>query len=75
MPQEVLLAHVDAVLVEQVIVNLLDNACRYTPSGTPIEIDGWMDRRRTVLEVPTMDQGWRLAKNNACSNAFNGATT
>ena len=28
----------DAVLIEQVLVNLLDNAIKYTPAGTPIEI-------------------------------------
>ena len=51
LPPEFLLAQVDAVLVEQAIVNLLDNACRYTPAGTPIEIRAWQDGRKTVLEI------------------------
>ncbi len=33
------LLYVDAVLFEQVLVNLLENAARYTPSATPIEIN------------------------------------
>jgi two-component system sensor histidine kinase KdpD len=31
---------IDEVLIEQVFVNLLENAARYTPAGTPIEISG-----------------------------------
>jgi two-component system sensor histidine kinase KdpD len=50
LPSEVLLAQVDTVLAEQVVANLLDNACRYTPAGTPIEIRGRRDGRKTTLE-------------------------
>ena len=32
------LAHVDPILVEQLLLNLLDNAAKHTPAGTPIEI-------------------------------------
>jgi two-component system sensor histidine kinase KdpD len=32
------LVHVDAVLLQQVLVNLLDNADKYTPKGRPIDI-------------------------------------
>ncbi len=32
------LVRVDFVLMEQAIVNLLDNACSYTPPGTPVSI-------------------------------------
>ncbi len=38
----------DAALVEQLLVNLLENAAKHTPSGTEIEVaaatrDGWLD--------------------------------
>jgi two-component system sensor histidine kinase KdpD len=57
LPSQVLLAQVDAVLVEQALVNLLDNACRYTPPGTPIDIHGWADGRKTFLEIADRGPG------------------
>jgi two-component system sensor histidine kinase KdpD len=32
------LVHIDAVLIERVLVNLVENAAKYTPAGTAIEI-------------------------------------
>ncbi|MDX2160424.1 MAG: sensor histidine kinase KdpD [bacterium] len=37
-PPDIPLIQVDFVLLEQVIVNLVENACHYTPHGTPIRI-------------------------------------
>ena len=45
----------DAVLIEQVLVNLLENALKYTPAGSPIEL-----RARTrpgTVEVTVADRG------------------
>jgi two-component system, OmpR family, sensor histidine kinase KdpD len=42
---------VDGVLVEQVFVNLLDNALKYTPAGTPIAIRGCIRDSAALLEV------------------------
>ena len=44
---DVPLVKLDFVLMEQVIVNLVDNACAYTPAGSPLAIDvraeeGWI---------------------------------
>jgi two-component system, OmpR family, sensor histidine kinase KdpD len=38
LPPDLPLVPVDGVLIEQVFINLLENAAKYTPPGTPIEI-------------------------------------
>jgi two-component system sensor histidine kinase KdpD len=46
---------VDAVLFEQVLFNLLDNAAKYAASGTTVFIRTWRDRDSVVLQV--LDEG------------------
>jgi two-component system sensor histidine kinase KdpD len=41
----------DFALMEQVLVNLLDNAAKYAPGGTTIEIEGRRDNGAVVIEV------------------------
>ena len=57
LPTEVLLGQFDAVLIEQVLVNLLENACRYTPAETPIDIAAWTDGPDTMIEVSDYGPG------------------
>jgi two-component system sensor histidine kinase KdpD len=45
----------DAVLFEQVLFNLLDNAAKYAPAGTTIRIQGWRDQDSVCLQV--LDEG------------------
>lgn len=42
---------VDQVLMEQVMVNILENAARYTPAGTNIWIVGRSEREATLIEL------------------------
>jgi len=46
---------VDAVLFEQVLFNLLDNAAKYSPEGTTIRVRSWRDRDSVCLQV--LDEG------------------
>lgn len=41
----------DPILIGQVLGNLLENAARYTPTGSPIEIDGRTDGEHIVLSI------------------------
>ncbi len=52
---ELLLVQADAQLVVQVIVNLVDNAVKYTPAGTPITVTA--GRRGNMAEVRVADTG------------------
>jgi two-component system, OmpR family, sensor histidine kinase KdpD len=45
----------DAVLFEQVLFNLLDNAAKYAPAGTTIAIRGARDHNQVALQI--MDEG------------------
>jgi two-component system sensor histidine kinase KdpD len=51
------LVAMDGVLVEQVLVNLLDNALKYTPSGSPIEIIATATDRAVTIEVADRGPG------------------
>ena len=45
----------DAVLFEQVLFNLLDNAAKYAPTGTTIRIASWQEQDSVHLQV--LDEG------------------
>ena len=49
------LVPIDELLIEQVFINLLENAIRYTAVGTPIKISAWPEQQSVVVEVA--DQG------------------
>jgi two-component system sensor histidine kinase KdpD len=46
---------VDAVLFEQVLFNLLDNAAKYSPEGTTIRVRSWRDGGSVCLQI--LDEG------------------
>jgi len=47
------------VLMEQVLVNLLENALKYSPPGSPVEIKAWAAWKSLTLSVT--DQGPGIA--------------
>ncbi len=52
---ELLLARMDAKMILQVILNLVDNAVKYTPEGTPITIIA--ERKDGFVSVSVADEG------------------
>lgn len=50
----------DAVLVERVLWNLIENACKYSPEGSPIEISA--SRNGEFIDVAVCDHGPGLPK-------------
>ena len=53
--EEYLLAQIDAKLIVQVLINIIDNAIKYTPPGSDIEI-GW-SRRGSFIDISIADNG------------------
>ena len=52
---ELILAQMDARLIVQVIINMIDNAIKYTPAGSSIEIR--TQQRDSMVEVSIADHG------------------
>lgn len=57
LPMDLPLLHMDAVLMERVLVNLLDNAIKYTPAGTAILVRAQYDGSACVLSVQDAGPG------------------
>lgn len=55
------LVYVDSVLLEQVLANLLENAVRYTPEGSPIEISA--ESTPFTVTIMVADHGPGIPKN------------
>jgi two-component system, OmpR family, sensor histidine kinase KdpD len=55
LPPDGPVAPLDSVLIEQVLINLLENAIKYTPPGSPIEIS--VMKARDAVTVTIADRG------------------
>jgi two-component system sensor histidine kinase KdpD len=58
-PEQIPMVPIDAVLIQQVLVNLLENALRYTADGTPLEIEATSGPAQVTLEVRDRGPGIR----------------
>jgi len=57
LPEEMIFLNVDPIRFQQIIVNLLSNAAKYTPKGGRIELRGFVQEKELVLEVEDNGRG------------------
>ena len=55
MPDELLFVPMDAKLIEQVLINLLDNAVRHTPPGKGISVT--VEKEAEIVRITVLDEG------------------
>jgi len=51
MPEDLPMIPMDDVAIEQVLINILDNAAEYTPAGTPIEITAAASADSVTIDI------------------------
>lgn len=57
LPADLPLVPIDDVLIEQLLINLVDNAAKYTPPKSPIEIGAWGGDGAVTVEVADRGPG------------------
>ena len=57
LPADLPMVRMDALLMERVFINLLENAIKYTPEQTPVTISGWVTHQELLAEVADRGPG------------------
>ena len=78
LPEDLPLVAMDGVLMEQLLLNLLDNALKYSPPGSPVDIKAWATGKSLTLSIADQGPGIpageeerifeKLARGQAASN-------
>lgn len=73
LPMRLPLLRVDAVLIEQVLVNVFDNASKYSPADTPIAVAASVIHGRLRLLISDRGEGIAPEEREAVFNMFHRA--
>ena len=69
-PRDLPLVAVDEILLEQVFVNLLENAAKYTPPGTPIDVGAEAGAGEVIAYVADRGSGLRPGEEETIFQKF-----
>ncbi len=72
-PPDLPLVAVDEILLEQVFVNLLENAAKHTPPGTPVEVSATAGVEEVVVQVADRGPGLPVGEEERVFEKFHRA--
>ncbi|HEU5040321.1 MAG TPA: ATP-binding protein, partial [Gemmatimonadales bacterium] len=75
LPDDLPLVPIDGLLVEQVFINLLENAAKYTAPGTAVTVSAWVDGGTAVVEVADCGPGVPAGAEEAVFRKFYRASS
>jgi two-component system, OmpR family, sensor histidine kinase KdpD len=75
LPDSLPLIPVDELLIEQVFINLLENAIRHTPPETPISISAWRENGAVLVEVADEGDGVPAGEEETIFRKFHRSTS
>ncbi len=70
LPEDLPLLELDTVLIERVLCNLLENAAKYTPPGTQVEITALAKERDVEIRVADRGPGLAAGREDAIFQKF-----
>lgn len=70
LPADLPLLHIDAVLLERVLCNLLENAVKYTPADSPIDISALASSSQVSVRVDDAGPGLQEGREEAIFQMF-----
>jgi two-component system sensor histidine kinase KdpD len=73
LPHDLPLVPIDELLIEQVFINLLENAAKHTPAETPIAVSAWRDDGAVIVEVTDRGAGIPVGMEEAIFQKFHRA--
>jgi two-component system sensor histidine kinase KdpD len=75
LPEDLPPVHVDGLLVEQVFINLIENATKHTPAGQPIDVEARREGNEVVVEIADRGPGLPAGQEQKIFDKFYGVGT